>query len=170
MLSVMKKILLVILSVLVFVPTYANKKASKKATEETLVWRYEVQDIGKVAKDGKSVIFKVWSYSKKDNVALMQASKNAVHACIFKQIGYQPALAGTESVEVTHKEFLRNFFADGGEYMRFVKLANNGAVAPTDKIKLKNEYKIGVVVTVNRTDLRKYLEQQGVLESMNSLF
>jgi hypothetical protein len=166
----MKKTLLVVLAIFAFLPTFAGKKASKKATEETLVWRYEVQDIGKVAKDGKSVIFKVWSYSKKDYVALMQASKNAVHACIFKQIGYQPALAGTESIEVTHKDFLSKFFADGGEYIRFVNLANNGAVAPTDKIKLKNEYKIGVVVTVNRTDLRKYLEQQGVLESMNSLF
>lgn len=166
----MKKIVLVMLAILAFLPTFAGKKASKKATEQTLVWRYEVQDIGKVAKDGKSIIFKVWSYAKKDNVAIMQASKNAVHACIFKQIGYYPPLAGTESIEVTHKDFLAKFFADGGEYMRFVKLANNGAVAPTDKIKLKNEYKVGVVVTVNKTDLRKYLEQQGVLESMNSIF
>ena len=166
----MKKILLVILAIIAFLPTYAGKKASTKATEQTLVWRYEVQDIGKVAKDGKSIIFKVWSYAKKDDVAVMQASKNAVHACIFKQIGYQPALAGTASVEVTHADFLRSFFADGGEYMRFVKLANNGAVAPTDKIKLKNEYKVGVVVTVNRTDLRKYLEEKGVLQSMNSIF
>ena len=54
--------------------------------------------------------------------------------------------------------------------MRFVQLANNGAVAPTDKIKLKKEFKIGVVVTVNRTDLRKYLEQQGILQAMNSIF
>jgi hypothetical protein len=166
----MKKIALVILAILAFLPTFAGKKASKKATEETLTWRYEVQDIGKVAKDGKSIIFKVWSYSKKDNVALMQASKNAVHACIFKQIGYSPALAGVASVEESQQEFFRNFFADGGEYMRFVKLANNGAVAPTDKIKLKNEYKIGVVVTVYRTELRKYLEEKGIIESMNSIF
>ena len=166
----MKKILLVIIAIFAFLPTFAGKKASKKATEETLVWRYEVQDIGKVAKDGKSIIFKVWSYAKKDNVAIMQASKNAVHACIFKQIGYSPALAGTANVEDTQKEFFSKFFADGGEYMRFVKLANNGAVAPTDKIKLKNEYKVGVVVTVYRTDLRKYLEEQGVIESMNSIF
>ena len=93
MVIAMKKIVLVILAILAFLPTFAGKKASKKATEQTLVWRYEVQDIGKVAKDGKSIIFKVWSYAKKDNVAIMQASKNAVHACIFKQIGYYPPLA-----------------------------------------------------------------------------
>lgn len=167
----MKKYLILFLSIIAFLPTYAGKKAnSKKATKETLGWRYEVQDINKVAKDKKVVIFKVWSYAKKDNVALMQAGKNAVHACIFKQIGYYPPLVGAESIENEHNEFFKKFFADGGEYMRFVQLANNGAVAPTDKIKLKNEFKIGVVVTVNRTDLRKYLEQQGILQAMNSIF
>ena len=58
----------------------------------------------------------------------------------------------------------------GGEYMRFVQLANNGAVAPSDKIKLQKEFKIGVKVTVNRADLRKYLEEHGIIKSMNSIF
>lgn len=167
----MKKMLLLLITIIVFLPLYAGKKAdSKKATKETLVWRYEVQDINKVAKDKKSVIFKVWSYAKKDHIALMQAGKNAVHACIFKQIGYNPPLTGTESIEEEHKDFFKDFFKDGGEYMRFVQLANNGAIAPTDRIKLKNEFKIGVIVSVNRADLRKYLEEKGILKSMNSIF
>ena len=167
----MKKYLLIFLSIIAFLPTFAGKKAdSRKATKETLVWRYEVQDINKVAKDKKSVIFKIWSYAKKDNVALMQAGKNAVHACIFKQIGYYPALVGTESIETEYKEFFKAFFADGGEYMRFVQLANNGAIAPSDRIKLKQEFKVGVIVTVNRVDLRKYLEQKGIIQAMNSMF
>ena len=52
----------------------------------------------------------------------------------------------------------------------FVQFANNGAIAPSDKIKLQKEYKIGVKVTVNRSDLRKYLEEHGIIKSMNSLF
>lgn len=162
----MKKLLIALLSVLVFLPAYAGSKADK----ETLAWRYEVQDLNLVAKDGKSVIFKIWSYSKNEKTALMQAGKNAVHAVIFKQIGYSPALAGTEAVETEQKAFFKEFFSDGGEYMRFVQFANNGAVGPQDKIKIKNEYKIGVKVTVNRADLRKYLEERGVLKSMNSMF
>ena len=162
----MKKVLLAILAVMIFLPAFANKKTDK----ETLVWRYEVQDLGKVAKDGKSDIFKIWTYAKKDNKALDQAGKNAVHAVIFKQIGYKPALAGTSNLEVEKADELKEFFKDGGEYRRFVQFVNNGAVAAADKIKLKNEWKIGVTVQVNRADLRKYLEEKGWLKSMNSLF
>lgn len=162
----MKRIFAFLLVAIAFLPVFAGKKADK----QTLVWRYEVQDLGKVAKDGKSVIFKIWSYDKKEKVAIMQAGKNAVHAVIFKQIGYNPALAGTESIETEHEAFFKEFFSDGGEYMRFVQLANNGAVAPADKIKLAKEYKIGIRVTVNRADLRKYLEEKGILTAMNAIF
>ncbi|MBO4666388.1 MAG: hypothetical protein J5612_05895 [Paludibacteraceae bacterium] len=162
----MKKVLLAILAVMIFLPAFANKKTDK----ETLVWRYEVQDLNKVAKDGKSVIFKIWTYAKKDNQALNQAGKNAVHAVIFKQIGYNPALAGTSNIETEYKDEIKQFFKDGGEYMRFVQFVNNGAVAPADKIKLQKEWKIGVTVSVNRADLRKYLEEKGWLKAMNSMF
>lgn len=163
----MKRIISVILAVLAFLPAFA---AGKKADKETLQWRYEVQDLNITAKDGKSVIFKVYSYAKKENVALMQAGKNAVHAVIFKQIGYNPALMGSESMSAEQEAFFKLFFQDGGEYMRFVQLANNGAIAPSDKIKLQKEFKIGVKVTVNRADLRKYLEEHGILQSMNAIF
>ncbi len=162
----MKRFLIALLSLVTLMPVFAGKKADK----ETMQWRYEVQDLGLVAKDGKSVIFKIWSYGKKENKALMQATKNAVHAVMFKQIGYNPSLLGTKALTEEEEEFLKLFFADGGEYMRFVQLANNGAVAPTDKIKLKKEYKIGIKVTVNRADLRKYLEERGLVQSMNSIF
>ncbi len=162
----MKKVLFAALAAMFILPAFANKKMDK----ETMTWRYEVQDLGKVAKDGKSDIFKIWTYAKKDNQALNQAGKNAVHAVIFKQIGYKPALAGTSNLEIDHADELKEFFKDGGEYRRFVQFINNGAVAPADKIQLKKEWKIGVTVSVNRADLRKYLEQKGWLQSLNSLF
>ena len=89
---------------------------------------------------------------------------------IFKQIGYNPALAGTSNIETEYKDEIKAFFKDGGEYMRFVQFVNNGAVAPADKIKLQKEWKIGVTVSVNRADLRKYLEEKGWLKAMNSMF
>ncbi len=162
----MKRFLITFLSLIILLPVFASKKADK----ETLQWRYEVQDLNITAKDGKSVIFKIWSYGKKENVALMQASKNAVHAVMFKQIGYNPGLMGTQALTADQEKFIKDFFQDGGEYMRFVQLANNGAVAPTDKIKLKKEYKIGIKVTVNRADLRKYLEEQKLIQAMNAIF
>lgn len=163
----MKKLSLLII---VLVALLTSCGTSKQATNDTLVWRYEVQDINKVAKDKKSVVFKVWSYARNENRALLQAGKNAVHACIFKQIGYYPPLAGVSSIETEYKDFFYDFFSEGGEYMRFVQFVNNGAVAPADKIKIDNSYKIGVIVKVNRGDLRKYLEEKGILKSMNQMF
>lgn len=162
----MKKLLVALLAVVMFVPAFAGKKQDK----QTLVWNYEVQDLNIVAKDGKSVVFKIWSYDKKEKNAIAQAPKNAVHAVIFKQIGYNPALAGTASIEEEHAAFFKDFFADGGAYMRFVQLANNGAIAAGDNIKLAKQCKVGIKVTVNRADLRKYLEEKGIIQSMNSLF
>ena len=48
----MKKLLIALLAMVMFVPAFAGKKADK----QTMAWRYEVQDLGKVAKDGKSVM------------------------------------------------------------------------------------------------------------------
>lgn len=162
----MKRLSLILLSMLFLLPAFAGKKDDKA----TLSWKYEVQDLGVVAKDGRSVIFKIWSYGKNEKKATLQAGKNAVHAVMFKQIGYNPALAGTSSIETEYASFMKTFFADGGEYMRFVTFANNGAIAAGDKVKVGNEMKVGMRVTVDRASLRQYLEEKGVLKSMNSMF
>ncbi|MDE5605838.1 MAG: hypothetical protein K2I68_00855, partial [Bacteroidales bacterium] len=62
--------------------------AKKKVDRETFAWRYEVEDIGQTGKQG-TAIFKVWTYAKKKDVALMQAAKNATHAIVFKGYGIQ---------------------------------------------------------------------------------
>ena len=81
----MRRFLFVLLAGLLTIPVFSSKKTDK----EMMQWEYEVQDLGQVSKDGKSVIFKIWTYSKKPSITMTQASKNAVHAVIFKQIGYK---------------------------------------------------------------------------------
>jgi uncharacterized OB-fold protein len=52
-----------------------------------------------------------------------------------------------------------------------VNLTNNGAIAPGDMIKVdKKEYKVGMLVTINVAELRKRLEKDGIIKSMNSFF
>ena len=67
-------------------------------------------------------------------------------------------------------EFFKNFFADGGKYMKFVNITNDGAVAAEDRIKMDKQYKIGVVVSVNVAGLRKDLEDAGMVRGLNSGF
>ena len=65
-------------------------QAGRKADKDTKLWRYEVQCVG-VGNEGTKLI-KVFSYSKKADVAIERAKKNAIHAMIFQ--GYN----GTEWV------------------------------------------------------------------------
>ena len=68
----------------------ANAQAKKKADKDTEVWRYEIEVV-QTGTQGTYLV-KAWSYSKKPNVAIEQAKKNAVHGIIFK------GFTGTSSV------------------------------------------------------------------------
>ena len=148
--------------------------SSKKTNKEVNNWRYEVEAVQQGVQG--TYLIKVWSYSKKPDLAIEQSKKNAIHGIIFK--GYagkdavqgQKPLTNNSNLENEKAAFFKPFFADGGKYMKFVATSNDGAVAAEDRIKVGNEFKIGVVVSVNVSLLRKYLEDEGIVKSLNSGF
>lgn len=167
-------ILLMVFSVFLTEKTYAQK-GQKKADNETTEWRYEVEAVGTGTQGTYQI--KVWTYSKNQETAIEQAKKNAVHAIIFKgfpnngRIQGQKPLARNPNLEQEKEEFFKEFFKDGGKFQKYVFLANNGAIAPGDRIKIsKKEYKIGVVVSVNVAGLRKDLEEAGIIKGLSSGF
>ncbi|MBC5837863.1 hypothetical protein [Flavobacterium muglaense] len=147
---------------------------SRKADKDTQAWRYEVEAV-QTGVQGTYLI-KVWSYSKNPDVATEQAKKNAVHGIIFKGftgisgVPGQSPLANSLNVENEKEDFFKPFFKDGGNYMKYVSLSNDGAVGAEDRMKIGKEYKIGVIVAVNITELRKDLEKAGVIKSLTSGF
>lgn len=169
----MKKISLMIMSMFFFsICVFAQ--AGKKADKDTKEWRYEVE----VVQQGHegAYLVKVWSYSKKPNVAIEQAKKNAVHGVIFKgvsgsgRVSGQGALTNNPNLEMEKQEFFDDFFADAGKYMKFVQVTGDGSVAAEDRLKVGKEYKIGVVLSINVEGLRKDLEAAGVIKSLSSGF
>jgi hypothetical protein len=148
------------------------KRHVKKANEQTQDWRYEIEPVS-VGTPG-SVVVKVWSFSKKPEVAAEQARKNAVHGVIFKGIpakdrmpGKKPLVEGT----IGDPGFLESFFADGGDYARYVTLTTNGAIAAGDVLKVsKKEYKVGIVATIAYNELRQYLESKGAAKRLDAGF
>ena len=154
---------------------FAQKKAKRQANEATMAWNYEIQQVA-TGKNG-SVVVKVWSTSKKPEVAAEQAKKNAIHGAIFKGIperdripSKRPLMRDNNGYE-THKAFFDDFFSDGGCYMRFVTLTTNGVLDAGDILKVnKKEYKVGVQVTANYDELRKHLEQSGVIKKLDAGF
>lgn len=158
---------------LILISTYGIAQ-QRKANKDTEAWRYEIEAV-QTGTQGTYLI-KVWSYSKKPEVATEQSKKNAVHGIIFKSfpgkagVPGQNPLTNNSNLEEEKADFFKSFFSDGGKYMKFVTLSNDGAVAAEDRMKIGKEYKIGVIVSVNVTELRKELENSGIIRSLTSGF
>ena len=153
-------------------PAEINLPSIGIVRQEKINWEYEIEPVS-VGTQGTYLI-KVWSYSRNPELAIEQAKRNAVHGVIFKGFGGisgvpgQHPLADSPNLEVEQAEFFRNFFANGGKYMKFVNITNDGSVAAEDRLKIGKEYKIGVVVSVNVAGLRRDLEEAGIIRSLGS--
>ena len=147
------------------VPSFADNK-QKKLNQDTERFRYDIEYCQNT--DG-FVLVKVWSYSKKADLAVAQARKNAVHGVLFR--GYTATdnnyssmgpIVKDPSIESTKADFFEAFFDDEtGSYMRY---APSIIESSKQVVKFGKEYKAGVVVTVNHTMLRKHLEEAGIIK------
>ncbi len=141
--------------------------AQKQADDRDAAWRYELRPTS-VGTPGQ-VVVKVWSVSGKPDEAVAQAGRNAVHGVIFRGVpaGERvPARRPLVSDPDANADFWTKFFAERGEYRRFVTLTSNSQVADGDVLRLSNEeYRVGVLVSVAYNDLRKYLEEQGIVKA-----
>ena len=164
----MRRIITILFLSLLVSMTYADSKS--KANKDTQQFRYEIECAGNGTQG--TYLIKVWSYSKKVNTAIEQAKKNAVHGVIFKGfagkngcVAQRPLFKGPGG-EFEHQDYFKNFFANGGEYLRFV----TSTEGTQEIIKIGKEYKVGVVVSVAKDELRKTLEEVGVLKKLGHGF
>ncbi len=135
-------------------------------------YRYEVIPIA-VGTEGTALI-KVYSYAKSQKKAIDLGKRNAVHALLFKGIPggngvyYTPPLVKPGEHEL-YVKFFDNFF-ESGDYLRFVTLSSDGIVDPEDMLRVGSEYKIGIVFAVSKNELRKYLEDNGIIKKLGDMF
>lgn len=179
----MKKLLifaLLLCSVCASAQERINKRRADANTEEFF---YEVEAYRNKTMSG-SIDVKVWSYAVDINVAKEQATKNAVHAALFrgipgnqeKRIQALPALVKDITAEQVHKAFFNELLKEHGPYLRYATKSNNAMT--TDIIQLsknrtkvhKYKYKVGVIVTLQYDELQKLLEQKGIIEKLNTGF
>jgi len=160
-----------ILGILILLCCFTSyPQAQKKANKQTSEFRYEITCEG-VGVQGTYLV-KVWSFSKKPTVAAEQSKKNAVHGILFKGFAgngqkcpSQRAIAPNPTIEQDHTDFFRKFFSNGGDYMKYVNVSGG-----TEVLKVGKEYKVGVVVSVSKDQLRKDLEAAGVIKGLGTGF
>ncbi|MBE6198390.1 MAG: hypothetical protein E7141_06930 [Rikenellaceae bacterium] len=179
----MKKILLFALLLCSICVTAQERRNKKRADANTQEFFYEVEAYRNKTLSG-SIDVKIWSYAVDINVAKEQATKNAVHAALFrgipgnqeKRVQALPALVKDISAEQKYKSFFDELLKEHGPYLRYATKSNNAMT--TDIIQLaknrtkvhKYKYKVGVIVTLQYDELKKLLEQKGIIEKLNSGF
>lgn len=142
-----------------------SKKTTKVVSSAAYV-TFESSCLG-VELDGSQTL-RAWGKGSSKGDAIEQAKKNAVADVLFKGIKgtgecNQKPLVLEVNARERYAEYFNPFFADGGEYKKFVKEESaNEATRLEAKGSSINNY--GVIVTVDREGLRRQLEADGVLK------
>jgi len=131
---------------------------------------YEVTVVG-IGTDGTKLL-KVWGYEKKEEMAKIEAKKNAVAACLFKgAVGSREQIVKpivpSPSMADPHEAYFDKFFETGGAYLQYVAMTNDAT--GKDIVKMDKGYKVGIIVSVMYDKLREEMERQGVVKKLSNV-
>lgn len=162
----MKRIFLLIFATILL----ASCSSASKLNRANQPFAYEVESVG-VGSDGTYAI-RIWSFSKKPEITMVKPQQNAIHATLFRGIPAgggavaQPPIVPSDSGYDENSPFFQEFFKT--DYQRFV---NSVARGSAQVVKCgRKEYKIGYVMSIAKDNLRKYLEDQGIIKSLSTGF
>lgn len=116
-----------------------------------------------------TILVKVYVYGK--NVKDEDLKRAAVHGVVFrgctgnKSGARQPAMAAA-TAESENAAFCEIFFAADGQCLNFATVVTGSY----DRVKTSKGYKTGAILQVDKSSLRKVLEQAGLVRSLSSGF
>jgi len=161
----MKKILVLVVFVSSGLISLAQKKETKDAGAN---YSYDCRCIGSEL-DG-SITLEAWGKGRNYLDASEQAKKNAVRDVIFNGIkdGNESCQKGAILIgarpEEKYEDYFATFFADEGEYLKYVSLKDERIVnkVKRDAKKAEEFQQRMVVVRVNRQALKKKLAEDKI--------
>lgn len=132
---------------------------------------YEIKGVGSGVQG--TYLVKVYVISKKSKPDADLLKKCAVHGVLFKGFAgtnsrvHQKPLAGSPLAEQQHSDFFDPFFSEGGAYRNYADLVTS----QYEITKMaKKQYRIGATISVMKDQLRKDLEQAGVIKALGAGF
>jgi len=117
-------------------------------------------------------LVKCFSYGSSFEKARKKVKKDAVHGVLFKGVSGNSQKGCREQAPICNisyedqKEWFDNFFKNG-DFEQYVTLSNNGNVSASDRIKIKNGYKVGFTVAVKSDRLRERMRKAGYAKKMD---
>ena len=155
----MRKVLS-LLALLLFITVGAIAKGDKMPA-------YDITGAG----SGTEGTLLVKVYVNNKTVSDNDLKRAAVHGVVFRGCtgnesgARQPAMAPA-TAEADHQAFFAEFFAENGPCLSFVSIV----AGSYERVKTQKGYKMGAILQVNKTSLRKTLEKAGVVRSLSSGF
>ena len=163
---------LITFSMLIMALFMASCSSSKKTV--TNVKQYSVETMG-VGNDGTYLI-KVSDYfrSNDERVYLDGLKRDAVHCVIYQGVPAgngsmkQPALLNADTRIEGNEQALNEFF-EQKMYLNFINSVVNSSREIT-KVEESKDYKISVVISVAKDDLRQYLIDNNIIKPLDYIF
>lgn len=137
------------------------------AAKDTGVPQYDITGAGSGSEG--TILVKVYVYAKK--VSDEDLKRAAVHGVVFRGCtgnasgARQPAMA-SPTAETDNAAFCEAFFAEDGQCQNYASIV----AGSYDRVKTKKGYKVGAILQIDKTALRKELEKAGVIRSLSSGF
>lgn len=119
------------------------------------------------------ISIKIWDIKKGANYNGEQARKDAIDAILYSGISgsngctTQPPILNKIEEQENFKSIEKSFFSKNGKWSMFVRSAANESTLPTN-LGIKN-WKV-YQVAISKNELRKYLEEQKIIKSLNNGF
>lgn len=141
-------------------------KSKEMVTSTVTYHSYETECLGK-SMDGSQTL-RVWASGRNKSDAVEQARKKAVYDVAFAGISAGGGecnafpVIDEPNARKKHEAYFDKFFADGGAYRKYVTTKGQPK-AGTDRFQGKGNLMYSIVVTVNRSELRRRFESDNII-------
>lgn len=155
------KLLFTLFAALLLMATEVSAK-SKEAQQ------YDIEAAGSGVQG--TYLVRVWVYSKSGKVTDDEIKRAAVHGVIFRGFNggqgspSQRPMASSISLEEEKAEYFEAFFSSA--YLQFASIVSGSY----QRVKASKNYKVGAVVQVSKDNLRRELEQAGIIKGLSNGF
>jgi hypothetical protein len=128
-----------------------------------------IQTQGVSIENGGYCTIKIWDTRKGEKYIIEQARKDAIYSILFsgiaesKTCARQPPILNKKEAQINFKKIERSIFSKNGKWSIFTNSATIETNLPSN---LGNKNWKVYQVTISVTALRKYLEQENVIQSL----
>lgn len=140
---------------------------SKEQMIETAAYHdYQIECLGNNM-DGTQTL-KIWASGRNRADAIEQAKKRAVYEVTFSGINSGSASCNAYPVvdeanaRKKYEDYFDKFFSNGGAYKKYVSIQDQKK-SDMEELKGKGRTMFGIIVDVNRSELRKRFEKDNII-------